>query len=95
MVCILCMQASQALALTVSRVHLMEDVNVHFSPPEALVAALDDVSQGEVFDSLNFWRFSFVCQCFIRLLVCLVFVLSSYVVLLFPFRLMLRLYPTA
>ena len=39
--CIFHMQASQALALTVSRVPLMEDVNVQLSNPEALIAALD------------------------------------------------------
>ena len=36
----------------------MEDHNVQLSPPMALITALDDISQGEVFDSLNFcWYF--------------------------------------
>jgi hypothetical protein len=45
----LCFQASQALALTVSRV--MEDVDVQLSPPAAPVPVLDDISQDEVFQS--------------------------------------------
>ena len=42
------LQGSQALALTVSRVHIMEDVDVQLSPP----VAPDDISPREVFYSL-------------------------------------------
>ena len=62
--CILCIQASQALALTVARVQYMADGHILLSPREDCHRALDDISQGEVFDSLKFCCI-FVCLCFL------------------------------
>ena len=43
--CILCMQASESLAVPVARVQYMEDGVVMLSPPEDSHAAMDDISQ--------------------------------------------------
>ena len=73
--CILCIQASQAVALTMARVQYMADEHILLSPREDYHRALADILQGEVFDSLKFFCI-FVCLCFL-------FVSSSFF-LMFP-----------
>ena len=50
--CILCIQASQVVALTMARLQYRADGHILLSPREDCHRALDDISQGEVFDSL-------------------------------------------
>lgn len=67
--CMMCIQASDALALTVARVQYMADGHILLSPREACHAALDDNSQGEVFHLLYFSRMV-VCLFFLFVKFC-------------------------
>ena len=55
------MQASESLVVPVARVQYMADGVVILSPPAASHAALDDISQEEVFKSfISYWCFCVV-----------------------------------
>ena len=54
----------QALALTIARVQYMADGHILMLPREESNAAFDDISQGEVFDSLNFYLYFSVVSIF-------------------------------
>ena len=89
--CILCIQASHALDLIVALVQYMAGGHILLLPREDGHKALDDISQGEVFDSFTF-SYILVWHCFLFLSFCGFF---SNVSLLVSCRLMFRLFPTA